>query len=60
MSRPPKLERSTGLNLYLPERLRARLDLHLWSKSQGRVPAAAYQKFFTKLLTDFFDKEPRL
>lgn len=44
------------LNLALPEDLRARLDLHLYSEVEGRVPQGAYQEFFSRLIREELDR----
>ena len=56
MSRPPSILRTVKLNLCIPEDLRARIDLLLYSDSEKRVPQGAYQKFFTSLITEFFNR----
>lgn len=38
----------------LAEEDAARLDLHLWSPAEQRIPHAARQKFFTQRLKEFF------
>ena len=52
--RPPLIERPTQLCVSLPETERARLDLHLWSEVEGRVPKGAYQSFLVARLREFF------
>lgn len=47
----------TLLKLRIPLDLRARLDLHLTSDLEGRVPYGNYSTFFEQLLRDFFNKE---
>ena len=54
--RKPLLERSVSTNVHLPETLRARLDLHLFSTLDGRVPKGAYQRFFIERLGEFFSR----
>jgi len=54
MPRPALLDRPVRLNLTLPESLRARLDLHLFSDLEQRVPAGAYQEFLSSLIRRFF------
>lgn len=56
MPRRPNIEPSSRLELKLPESLRAKLDLILWSDAEGRVPHGAYAKFITRLLAEYFDK----
>lgn len=53
--RRPKIERPTRLELKLPEMLRTRLDLLLFSSLEGRVPHGAYSTFFEARLRAFLD-----
>jgi len=55
MSRRPSVIRPTLLHLALPEDVRAKLDLHLFSPLEGRVPKGAYQAFFLERIANFFD-----
>lgn len=55
MSRPINLIPCVPLKTHLPIDLRTRLDLHLFSEVEGRVPKGAYQRLLTKLLTQFFE-----
>lgn len=57
MPRPKSLRPSSPLEVALDETLRAKLDLHLWSTVEGRVPHGAYRKFFNSLLTQTFDHQ---
>jgi hypothetical protein len=41
----------------LAENDAARLELHLWSEAEQRIPHAARQKFFTQRLREFFEWE---
>ena len=52
--RHANLEPSVATNLHLPQSVRDRVDLMLFSELEGRVPKGAYQKFFLGLLGDFF------
>ena len=52
--RRPNIEPSVATNLHLPETVRARLDLLLFSELEGRVPKGAYQRFFLERLQEFF------
>lgn len=56
MPRKPNIERPVALCLWLPEGLRTKLDLVLWSDAQQCVPRGAYTKFFVGLLTDYLDR----
>jgi len=55
MPRPRNLEPSIPLKLKLPESVRVRLDLHLFSPLEGRVPQGRYQEFFIDRIKEFFD-----
>jgi hypothetical protein len=55
MPRKPNLDRPVPLTLKLPETLRGRLDLWLFSPLEGRVRQGAYQEFFIQRLQEFFD-----
>ena len=50
MPKPRRTIRPTYLNLALPEDIRAKLDLHLFSDLEGRVPHGAYSRFICHLL----------
>ena len=52
--RKPNVEPTSSINLHLPETLRARLDLILFSELEGRVPKGAYLRFFSARLVEFF------
>ena len=54
MARPKKTTRTIFKNIGIPEDLVARLELHLYSDLEGRIPQGAQQEFFTKLLRDYF------
>jgi hypothetical protein len=56
MPRPPNIIPPTHLRTSLPQDLRARLDLHLWSDSEGRVPVGAYQRLLVALLSDYLNR----
>lgn len=58
MARPKKTIRTVYKNIGLPEDLAAKMELHLYSEVEGRIPFGAQQEFLTKLLQDFF--EPKL
>lgn len=55
--RRPSPEPSISTNVSLSETLRTRIDLHLFSTVEGRVPKGAYQRFFTQLALDFFNRQ---
>jgi uncharacterized protein YcgL (UPF0745 family) len=53
----PKIIRPTRLEVSIPEDLRARLDLYLYSEVENRVPFGAYQKFFVERMKEFFSEK---
>lgn len=55
MPRKPELDRPTRLDLRLPESIRTRLDLLLFSEVEGRVPQGRYQEFFLARIKEFFE-----
>ena len=55
MPRKPEIDRPTHLHLSLPTTLRARLDVHLFSELEKRVPKGAYQGFFIERTREFFE-----
>jgi hypothetical protein len=55
--RKPSPERTLATNLHLPESLRTRLDLLLFSELENRVPKGAYMEFFTARLLEFFETQ---
>lgn len=57
--RRPNVEPSVATNLHLPESVRTRLDLVLFSELEGRVPKGAYQRFFLERLQEFFTFKTR-
>ncbi len=55
MPRRPELIPRTRLETKLPQDVRARLDLFLYSVLEQRVPQGAYQAFFLERIREFFD-----
>jgi hypothetical protein len=53
MGRSPNIHEPTRLNTRIPEDLRRKLDAHLYSKAEGRVPHSAYTNLICKLLEDY-------
>jgi hypothetical protein len=53
--RQPDILRPIKLTTTLPEDIRAKLDLHLFSDLEGRIPKGAYQAFFIDRIQEFFD-----
>ena len=54
MPRPRNAVPSRNLHLMLAEEDAARLELHLFSPAEQRIPHAARQKFFSERLREFF------
>ncbi len=54
MPRPPSLIPTRKLHTAIPEPDLARLELHLFSELEGRVPHAAYSSFFLERIREFF------
>jgi hypothetical protein len=55
MARRPDVIRPVKLTTTIPEDVRTRLDIHLYSDLEGRVPQGAYQTFFVDRIREFFD-----
>ena len=56
--RRPDVIRPIKLTTTLPEDIRVKLDLHLFSDLEDRVPKGAYQKFLIDRIQEFFDSRP--
>lgn len=54
MSRKADITPMTQLELAIPQTWRARLDLHLYSELEGRIPKGAYKMFFLARLAEYF------
>jgi hypothetical protein len=52
----PNIIRPTKLTMHIPEDVRARMDLFLWSEVEQRVPKGAYQQFIVRLINRFFEE----
>lgn len=53
--RQPDIIRPIKLTTTLPEDIRARLDIHLYSPLEERIPKGAYQQFFIERIREYFD-----
>lgn len=58
MPAPKNIIPSASLHLHIPEDLKARLDLELFSEVEGRVPKGAYQRLVVSLLRRHFEARP--
>ena len=54
MTRQPNVIRPIKLTTTLPEDVRAKLDLHLYSEAEGRVPKGAIQAFLIERIREYF------
>ena len=54
MPRRANIDPPVPLQLKLPESVRARLDLFLFSELEGRVPLGRYSEFFVDRMREFF------
>jgi hypothetical protein len=54
VGRPASVLRPIKLTMVLPEDIRARLDLYLYSEVEQRIPHGAYQRFFVERIKEFF------
>ena len=52
-----KKAETTQLCLKLPLEVRAKVDLHLFSVLEGRVPMGEYQRFFDSRIREYFEWE---
>jgi hypothetical protein len=57
VSRRPNIIRPIKLNTTFPEDIRAKLELHLFSTVEQRVPKGAIQKFLCERITEFFSQK---
>ena len=57
MPRPRNAVPSRNLHLMLAEEDAARLELHLWSEAEQRIPLASRQRFFTARIREFFARK---
>jgi len=55
MPRRKNITPSASIHLHIPEDVKARLDLFLYSEVESRVPVGAYQAFFQQRIQEFFD-----
>lgn len=53
MARPRNLVPSVELRVSIPEDWRKKLDTHLWSEVEDRVPMGAYKDFVTARIREF-------
>lgn len=57
MARKLNVVRPVKLHTHIAEDLRAKIDLHLYSSLEGRVPVGAYRQFFEQLIKEYFSRQ---
>lgn len=57
MARRPNIIPGVKLTLVLPLDVLSRLNAHLYSSVEGRIPHGAYQRFFVERINEFFAKQ---
>lgn len=57
MARQPNILRPIRLNTTFPEDIRAKLEIHLYSPLEGRVPKSAMQKFLLERIREYFEEK---
>lgn len=57
MPRPRNVTPSIVLHVSLPGDIGARLNLHLYSEAEQRIPFAAYQRFLVDRVREFFGRQ---
>lgn len=55
MSRPPSVIPGVKLCFHLPQDVKAKLALHLYSPSEQRIPHGAYSVFLVQLIRTYFN-----
>lgn len=55
MPRPRKTVRTVFKHIGIPEDLAAKMEIHLFSTVEGKIPLGAQQEFITGLLRDYFE-----
>jgi len=52
--KPPRIDRPSSLHVTVPESVRVKLDLFLFSELEGRVPQGAYQRFLSEKVEEIY------
>lgn len=58
MSRPKLTTPTRMVKIYLKQPLAAKVDLHLFSEAEGRIPYSAWAKFLEERISDYFESAP--
>lgn len=56
MARPRNASPARNIHVALPGDIWPRLELHLYSEAERRVPFAAYQRFLVERIREFFGR----
>lgn len=56
MARPLHILRPVKVHIAVPEDLKAKIDLHLWSNVEGKIPHGVMSGFFVDLARKFFNR----
>lgn len=56
MPKPKRVDRPVPKHIHFSQSLVDRVDLHLYSELEGRVPFGAWQKFITELVEGYFQQ----
>jgi hypothetical protein len=57
VGRHAKVRPSRPLHVVLDKEDMDKVDAHLWSEFENRVPLGSYQRFFTALIRHYFETE---
>ena len=57
MPRPRNATPRRHLHITIPEDIGAKLELHLYSEAEQRVPYQAWQRFFEARIKEFFESQ---
>lgn len=55
--RRPNIMRPVHVHTTLPEDIKARMDLYLWSDVEQRIPKGAFQRFLMERIAEFFNSD---
>jgi len=52
--RPPNIIKGIPITTHIPEDVMAKMELHLFSELEGRVPKGAYGRFLSDRIREYF------
>lgn len=56
MPRPKPIIPNEEIHITVPQDVKGKLAIHLWSNTEGKVPFGAYNDFFRARLQEYFDR----